>query len=344
MALRVEFQHPLRHFVAAVELLVHERQTVALVGPSGAGKTTVLRVVAGLLAPRSGRVEIGDAVVLDTAAKIDAPPERRGVGYVFQEYALFPHLNVFGNVRFGAGSRERTDEMLARFGIEHLARARVGDLSGGERQRVALARALARDPGVLLLDEPLSALDPHTRAEVRAELHQLLETLELPTLLVTHDFEDAATLAGEVGVIAEGKILQRGTPTDLVSRPNDPFVASFAGATLMAGQAIGTRNGLTEVLLDGGLSVLSADLVTGPVNVAVYPWDVSISIEPRDDSQLNHVTAPIASVAPMGNRVRVRVGPIVSEITGVSADRLGVQPGAVVTASFKATAARLFAR
>ena len=344
MALRIELEHPLRGYVASVALTVHESKTVALVGPSGAGKTTVLRVVAGLLRPRSGRVTLEDAVWLDTAAKIDLPPERRSVGYVFQEYALFPHLDALANVRFGAGGKERAEELLDRFRIGHLARARVTDLSGGERQRVALARALARDPGVLLLDEPLSALDPHTRVEVRAELRELLHSLGLPTLLVTHDFEDAATLADEVGVIADGRILQQGSPADLVSRPDDVFVATFAGATLLRGQAITTDNGLTEVSLDGGLSLWSTDVAAGPVNVAVYPWDVSVSLEQRDDSQLNHVTAPVASVAPVGNRVRVRVGPLVSEITAVSAERLALVPGAVVTASFKATAARLFPR
>ncbi len=197
---------------------------------------------------------------------------------------------------------------------------------------------------MLLLDEPLSALDPHTRVEVRAELRDLLHSLGLPTLLVTHDFEDAATLADEVGVIADGRILQQGSPAELVARPDDAFVATFAGATLLSGQAIATANGLTEVSLDGGISLWSTDAASGPVNVAVYPWDVSVSLEQQDDSQLNHVTAPVASVAPVGNRVRVRVGPLVSEITAVSAERLALRPGAVVTASFKATAARLFPR
>jgi molybdate transport system ATP-binding protein len=344
MALRVELEHPLRGFVASLALAVGERETLALVGPSGAGKTTVLRVVAGLLRPRSGRVVIGDGVLLDTARGIDVAPEHRRIGYVFQEYALFPHLDAYGNVRFGAGSRARADELLERFGIAHLAKARVTDLSGGERQRVALARALARDPDVLLLDEPLSALDPHTRVEVRAELRELLASLGLPTLLVTHDFEDAATLASVVGVISEGRILQQGAPTDLVSQPGDPFVASFAGATLLPGQAVATENGLTEVRLDGGLSFWSADRAAGAVNVAVYPWDVAVGLERHDDSQLNHVTAPVVSVAPMGNRTRVRVGPLVAEVTTVSAERLGLEPGTVVTASFKATAARLFPR
>jgi molybdate transport system ATP-binding protein len=342
MALRVDFEHPLRGFTASVALAVGEGETLALVGPSGAGKTTVLRVVAGLVAPRSGTVAIGHEVVFDSVQRIDVAPERRRVGYVFQEYALFPHLDALGNVRFGAGSRERAEELLDRFGIADLAHAHVDALSGGERQRVALARALARDPAVLLLDEPLSALDAHTRLAVRAELRELLRALELPTLLVTHDFDDAATLADRVGVIDQGRVLQVGAPTDLVATPGDPFVASFTGATLLPGTVVGEENGLTRVALDSGLTAWSADSATGTVLVAVYPWDVAVGLEQHDDSQLNHLTAPVGSVAPMGNRVRVRVGPLVAEVTAASAERLGLAPGTVVTASFKATATRLF--
>jgi molybdate transport system ATP-binding protein len=342
MALRARFSHPLRSFVAAAELDVENGETLALVGPSGAGKTTTLRVVAGLLRPQSGVVELDDRVLLDTERRVNVPPEERRVGYLFQEYALFPHLDVQANVRFGARDHTRVDELLRRFHIAHLAHARVPDLSGGERQRVALARALARDPAVLLLDEPLSALDAHTRASVRAELRELLHSLALPTLLVTHDYEDAATLADRVGVISEGRILQLGTPDELVSVPADPFVATFTGALLLAGRAVGSRDGLTEVALDSGFTAWSADTATGPVNLAVYPWDVSLGHTTDDDSRLNHLTAPIVSIAPLGNRVRVHVGPVVAEITAASAERLGLRPGLPVTASFKATAARLF--
>jgi molybdenum ABC transporter ATP-binding protein len=342
MALRLRFAHPLRSFVAAAELTVEAGETLALVGPSGAGKTTTLRVVAGLVRPREGVVVLGDRVLLDTERGVDVAPEHRRVGYLFQEYALFPHLDVRGNVRFGARDHARADELLARFRIGHLARAHVRELSGGERQRVALARALARDPAVLLLDEPLSALDAHTRAGVRAELRELLHALALPSLLVTHDFEDAATLADRVGVISEGRILQLGSPTELVSAPGDPFVASFTGALLLPGRAVGSRDGLTEVALDGGLTAWSADEASGPVHLAVYPWDVSLGHTTDDDSRLNHLTAPVASIAPLGNRVRVRVGPVVAEITAASAERLALRPGATVTASFKATATRLF--
>jgi ABC-type sulfate/molybdate transport systems ATPase subunit len=234
--------------------------------------------------------------------------------------------------------------LLERFRIAELARARVTQLSGGERQRVGLARALARDPALLLLDEPLSALDAHTRAGVRAELRELLDELGLPTIVVTHDFEDAATLAHRVGVISEGEVLQVASPTDLVAVPRDAFVASFTGATVLPGRVVEVRDGLRHVALDGGLALWSADEGDGEVNVAVYPWDVSLGSYTPDDSRMNHVSAAVVSVAPMGNRTRVRVGPIVAEITAASAERLDLRPGVLATASFKATAARLFPR
>ena len=344
MALRLTFTHPLRSFRASADLTVERGETVALVGPSGAGKTTVLRVVAGLLRPAEGAVTLDHLVLLDTHRGIDVAPEHRRVGYLFQEYALFPHLDVARNVRFGARRRDDVVPLLDRFRIADLAQARIHELSGGERQRVALARALARDPAALLLDEPLSALDAHTRAGVRAELRELLDGLGLPTILVTHDFEDAATLAHRVGVISDGTILQLDTPAELVAVPRDAFVASFSGATVLPGHVVESQDGLSHVALDDGLSLWSADGGTGPVNLAVYPWDVSLGTHVPDDSRMNHVRAAVVSVAPMGNRTRVRVGPIVAEITAASAERLDLRPGVVAVASFKATAARLFPR
>ena len=147
-----------------------------------------------------------------------------------------------------------------------------------------------------------------------------------------------------MGVISEGRILQIGSPTDLVALPTDGFVASFTGATLLPGQTVETHDGLTKVALDGGLVLWSADDATGPVNVALYPWEISLGSATPDDSRQNHVSGPVISLAPMGNRVRVRVGPFVAEITSASAERLDLRPGTVVTASFKATAARLFPR
>ena len=339
----VDFHYPRGAGVTArwQHALEGARVTV-LLGPSGSGKTTLLRCLAGLERPQRGHIRFGGETWFDAAAGIHLPPERRDVGVLFQDYALFPHLTVRANVAFGAKDKGAVHALLERFRIDHLAGARPGDISGGERQRVALARALARQPQVLLLDEPLAALDAHTRAAVRTELRELLAPLGLPVIVVTHDFEDAATLADRVGVLSAGRVLQLGTPTELVSLPGDPFVASFTGAVLLPGRAVGSRDGLTEVALDGGFTAWSADGADGRVNVAVYPWDVSLGPVVDHDSRLNHLTAPVTSIAPLGNRVRVHVGPVVAEITAASAARLALAPGALVTASFKATSTRLF--
>jgi molybdenum ABC transporter ATP-binding protein len=315
------------------------RETVALVGPSGAGKTTVLRAVAGLVRPDRGRIALGEEVWLDAARGIDLAPEARSVGYVFQDYALFPHLSVRKNVAFGGNGQ--VDELLERFGIRKLAQARPVDISGGERQRVALARALARGPAVLLLDEPLSALDAHTRQAVRAELQELLHEVRLPTLLVTHDFEDAAALADRIGVVLDGQLLQVGTATELVLDPADPFVASLTGSVLLPGRARPGPDGLTEVELDDGTLVFSAEHGSGRVGVVLHPWEITLARSAPNDSARNHLRAPIAAMVPDGDRVRVRVGPLTAEITAAAARELELRPGVTIVASFKATGARL---
>ena len=336
--LELTLDHPLRSYRLSVTATLG-RETLALVGPSGAGKSSVLRAIAGLLRPERGRIALGAWPWLDTDAGVDLAPERRSVGLVFQEYALFPHLDVRRNVAFGG--RGRVDELLERFRISHLAQARPADLSGGERQRVALARALARDPAVLLLDEPLSALDAHTRNVVRVELAELLAELLLPTLLVTHDFEDAAALADRVGVIVDGRILQLGPAAELLAAPADAFVASFTGANLIPGNARPGPNGLTEIVLDAGGSMYSADAGEGRVRLAVYPWEVALGRAESVDSAVNHVPGEVRSLVQLGNRVRVRVGPLTAEITTASAERLALREGERIVASFKATASRL---
>jgi molybdate transport system ATP-binding protein len=243
------------------------------------------------------------------------------------------------NVAFGGA--ERVDELLERFGIRQLAQARPADISGGERQRAALARALARGPAVLLLDEPLSALDAHTRNAVRAELQELLREVRLPTLLVTHDFEDAAALADRIGVVLDGRLLQFGAATELVLEPADPFVASLTGSVLLPGRARPGPDGLTEVELDDGTLVFSAERRTGRVGVVLHPWDITLARSAPTDSARNHLSAPIAALVPDGDRVRVRVGPLTAEITAAAARELELTPGVTVVASFKATGARL---
>ncbi len=263
--LSADFELPLRSF--ELRLALEVERTVALVGPSGSGKSSALRSIAAVARP-SGR-------------------------------------------------------------------------SGGERQRVALARALARDPGVLLLDEPLAALDAHTKDAVRRELQELLAELGLPTLVVTHDYEDAAALAETVGVLVEGRLRQLGSPAELVSQPADPFVASFTGANLLRGSAQLFDDGLTRVRLESGEVVYSTDEADGDVGVVVYPWDVSIGRVHADDSAMNLIRGEVTSVSRVGNRVRVRVGPLTAEVTPASVERLGLTSGGTVYATFKATGTRL---
>ncbi|MDP2709761.1 MAG: ABC transporter ATP-binding protein [Solirubrobacteraceae bacterium] len=329
----------LRSFVLDVALSIG-CETLALVGPSGAGKTTVLRAIAGLRRLDRGRIALGEQAWYDSADGVDLPPERRSVGLVFQEYALFPHMDVRANVAFGGGA-QRVDDLLSRFRIGHLAGERPTALSGGERQRVALARALARDPSVLLFDEPLSALDAHTRGVVRGELQDLLAELALPALLVTHDFRDAAALADRIGVIVDGTMRQIGTAAELVDRPADAFVVSLTGGNLLEGVARPLDGGGSEVRLADGVVVRSDERATGPVNVAIYPWEVGVEACGTPNGAVNAIVAPVSGLTPEGGRVRVRVGSLTAETTREEAERIGLRRGEPARACFSAADARL---
>jgi molybdate transport system ATP-binding protein len=345
----------LREFELDLELEVAPGECLALVGPSGAGKSTALRAIAGLVSPGRGRVASGEAVWFDRAAGVDLAPERRSCGYLFQDYALFPHLSAWRNVAFGLTDAPRADRRpqavraLASFGVDGLADAPPGELSGGERQRVALARALARDPDVLLLDEPLAALDSRTAASAARELAAVVARSSGPTVIVTHDFAEAALLATTVGVIDRGRIVQLGTAAELSARPASAFVADFTGAAVLFGTAQTADSGTTVVELDGGGRVASTEAATGEVGVAVYPWEVAI--EPAGTeahgSALNRLEAEVTSVTEVGSRVRVGLlasQPLVAEVTAESVARLGLRPGTRAVATWKATATRLVSR
>jgi molybdate transport system ATP-binding protein len=342
-----------------VALEVGAGRCLALAGPSGAGKTTVLRAVAGLLRPDRGRVRCGERLWLDTDAGVAVPPERRGCGYLFQDYALFGHLSAWRNVAYGLDGvprgqrRERAVALLERFGVGGLADRRPGGLSGGERQRVALARALAPRPRALLLDEPLSALDARSRARAARELARLLGELEVPALLVTHDFGEAALLADEVAVLDGGRIVQRGSAAALAAAPASGFVADFTGAAVLTGRVTSPRDGggdgLTAVELDGGGEVRSTDAADGPVAVAVHPWEVTLepAQAPPAGSAINRLPAEVVSVTAIGNRVRVGLAlpqPFTAEVTQPSVQRLELAPGREVVAVWKAAATRVTPR
>ena len=334
-----------------LELSVPAGRCLALAGPSGAGKTSALRVAAGLLRPDDGRASCAERVWLDTGAGVDLPPEERRCGYVFQDYALFEHLSAWRNVAFSvkgrkAERRRRALELLERFGLGDRAEAPPRELSGGERQRVALARALARRPDALLLDEPLSALDARTRAAASRELGAVLADTAVPALLVTHDFAEAALLGDEVGVIDAGRIIQQGSASELAAAPASAFVADFTGAAVLTGTAAASPGGLTLVALDGGGEVTTTDRGDGEVAVTVFPWEVELAPSGSREagSARNHLAAEVLSVTTVGNRVRVGLAtpqPLAAELTEPAARELALAPGVKVEAVFKATATRL---
>ncbi|MFL5850416.1 MAG: ABC transporter ATP-binding protein [Solirubrobacteraceae bacterium] len=325
---------------------------LALAGPSGAGKTSVLRVVAGLLRPARGRVRCGDDVWLDTERRVWRDPDARRSGYLFQDYALFPHLSAWRNVAYplrGLSRGERRRRALAlleRFGVGHLADGRVGRLSGGERQRVALARTLAREPDVLLLDEPLSALDARTRAAAGRELRAVLGDASVPSLLVTHDFAEAALLGDEIAIVDGGRILQRGRASELAASPASGFIADFTGAVVLTGSAAQGPDGLTAVALDGGGTVVSTDRRQGRVAATVYPWEISLAPPDAEvaGSPQNRLVGTVGSMTAIGNRLRVTVEagqPVSVEITAAAERMLELTEGDRVAAVWKASATRL---
>jgi ABC-type sulfate/molybdate transport systems ATPase subunit len=247
-------------------------------------------------------------------------------------------MTVRANVAFGG--RARADELLERLRIAHLAGEKPDHISGGERQRVALARALAREPDVLLLDEPLAALDAHTRGVVRGELQDLLAALPVPALLVTHDFRDAAALASRIGVLLEGRLLQVGTPEELVARPADAFVATFTGGNLLRGEARPLDGGGgSEVHLDEGGVIRVAERASGRVGVAVYPWEVGVAREAP--AALNALPGVVGGLAPEGGRVRLRVGALAAECAVEDVRRLDLAEGERAYAVFAPAAARI---
>jgi molybdate transport system ATP-binding protein len=283
----------LRAFAVDLRLALGD-EVVALVGPSGAGKTTVLRAIAGLRRPDRGRIVCAGETWFEDGA-VDRPPERRSVGYVPQHHALFPHLTVAGNVAFAGADDATVRSLLGRLHVAALADERPERLSGGERQRVALARALARRPRVLLLDEPLAALDPHTRRMVRDELAGELRDLGIPTLLVTHDFADATALADRVAVVVAGELRQLAAPAELLAAPADRFVVALTGGSVVPGRV---RDG--HAVPDPA----------GDIDVAIYPWDVEVRPGPGPDGALAGVVATTTLEA---GRVRVRVGGWIGE-------------------------------
>ncbi|OPG13730.1 ABC transporter ATP-binding protein [Microbispora sp. GKU 823] len=319
-----------------VELRAAAGEVVALLGPNGAGKTTALRGLAGLTALSGGRVE------LDGAEVHHLPPERRRIGVVFQDYLLFPHLSALDNVAFGprcqglgkAAARRVAAELLDRVGLAGHADVRPGRLSGGQAQRVALARALAVRPRLLLLDEPLAALDAHTRLVIRAELRRHLADFDGATILVTHDALDAMVLAHRLVVIENGAVVQTGTPGEIARHPRTDYVARLVGLNLYRGEADGNH------VVVGDVRFSSAERLTGPAFVAFPPSAVALYRTRPDGSPRNLWQAVIDGIERHGDNVRVHLHgpiPLLADVTPAAAADLDLTPGRQVWAAVKAT-------
>ena len=329
-----------------VQLEIERGETLAVVGPNGAGKTTLLRVLAGLDRPDSGRVELDGTVLDDRSAGVHVAADRRPVGMVFQDNALFPHLSAVSNVEFGmrvgrggGRRRERLDEAsewLRKVGLEGLDSRRPHELSGGEAQRVALARALAREPALLLLDEPLSALDATTRPALRRELVRQLEAFEGVTLLVTHDPIDAASIATKLLVLEHGRVVQEGSPSDVGEHPRSAYAADLVGVNLFIGTA-----GTERVLLDGGeVLAVAGELPEGDVFAVVHPRAIALHRSRPEGSPRNVWPGRVGRIESDRGRVRVRIEgalTLVAEVTPAAASELGLALGEDVIATVKAS-------
>lgn len=340
---------------ATLEIELGPRVTV-LFGPSGAGKTTILRCIAGLEPLTEGRIVFKDRVWADVRRGINIPPQQRNVGYLFQDYALFPHLSVADNIAYGISQspkRERdrrVRDIAERMQVPELLERRPAELSGGEQQRVALARALARDPELLLLDEPLAALDGATRDRVREQLARLLKTLSLPAILVTHDWIDALRLGDRLVVMSGGSILQTGTPQDVFARPKHADVAAAVGMeTVVPGTVIARGNG-SVCLRVGSAELIAADPEDGQSEYFVCIRGENVLLETGragHSSARNHLSGVVRELVPAGNlwKVTVDVGcDVVALVTRQALDDLGLNVGSEVSAVFKASAVHLIGR
>ncbi|OLT22740.1 ABC transporter ATP-binding protein [Actinomadura sp. CNU-125] len=331
-------------FVLDLPLTAGPGEVVALLGPNGAGKSTALRALAGLVPTSGGHLR------LDGADLRPLPPERRRIGMVFQDYLLFPHLGALDNVAFGPrcqGVRRREARRIAagwleRVGLAEYASAKPRELSGGQAQRVALARALAVRPGLLLLDEPLAALDAHTRMEIRAALRRHLAGFEGAAVLVTHDPLDAMVLADRIVVVEDGRPVQEGEPAEVARRPRTDYVARLVGLNLYRGRAGGGR----VVLGEGSHTLDTVDSLEGEVFLAFAPSAVALYRTRPDGSPRNLWHARVGTIERHGDRVRVRLEgesiTALADVTAAAVAELHLSEGSPIWAAVKATETHVY--
>jgi molybdate transport system ATP-binding protein len=312
-----------------------------LFGPSGSGKTTLLRMLAGLERPDAGSIVFRERAWFDAARATHLPPQKRRAGFLFQDYALFPHLTVAENVAYNA-SRETARQLLDTFGLAELAASKPRAISGGQQQRVALARALAAQPALLLLDEPLSALDSATRSRTRYELRRMLLAGGVPSIVVTHDRMEAVTLGDWMAVMVNGRIRQTGPVQEVFRRPADPQVADSVGVeNVLAAEIVGRESGLL-VLDVGGIRIQCVDSgETGPIFACIRAEDVAITRQmDQVSSARNRLAGCVRAVIPEGALARVELDcgfPLVALVTAQSAAELALAEGEHVSAVVKAT-------
>jgi molybdate transport system ATP-binding protein len=335
-------------FALDVALEVAAGEVVALLGPNGAGKTTLLRALAGLVPVAAGRIVLNGQVLDAPAAGVRVPPEDRGVGMVFQDHLLFPHLTAADNVAFGprargmpAGpARAVAADWLARVGLADVARARPRALSGGQAQRVALARALAFRPSMLLMDEPLSALDVEARLAIRRDLRAHLAAFDGPAVIITHDPVEAIALASRLVIIEQGRVMQDGPINEVTQRPRSAWIAGLVGLNLYRGHADGHT-----VHLPSGQDLVAATPADEEVFAAVHPRAVALYRRRPEGSPRNVWTGTIAGIDVQGDRVRVHITgplPIVAEVTPAAIAALDLGVGGDIHVSVKATEVVLY--
>jgi molybdate transport system ATP-binding protein len=339
-------------FTLDVALRAAPGEVVAVLGPNGAGKSTLLDVLAGLLRPDAGHVRVGGRALTDVAAHVPIPPHRRGVGLLAQQALLFPHLSALANVAFGPRAQgvprqaaaERARELLAAVDVGALADRRPGQLSGGQQQRVALARALAAGPGLLLLDEPLAALDVDATPAMRALLRRMVRDEGRTAVLVTHVALDAIVLADRVVVLTDGRVVEEGPTREVLARPRSPFAARVAGLDLVPGTAC--AGGLKT---DDGFVIAgrASEAEVGEPAVAVFPpAAVAVFAEHPHGSPRNVVPVLLSAVEPHGDLVRLRAevrpggpdwaGGLAADVTPGALVDLPVEPGAELWFAVKA--------
>ncbi|GAA4671493.1 ABC transporter ATP-binding protein [Phytohabitans rumicis] len=327
---------------------IDKGEVVALLGPNGAGKTTALRALAGLQPLTAGHITLDGRILDHPDRRVWTPTERRPIGVVFQDYLLFPHMSALDNVAFGPRrhgmrrepARARAASWLDRVGLGEYVSRKPRHLSGGQAQRVALARALAVEPALLLLDEPLAALDARTRLDTRTELHKHLAEHPGATLLVTHDPLDALVLADRLVIVEDGRVVQEGDAATITARPRTDYVARLVGLNLYRGTADGHT-----VLIGDGFTLTTAERLDGEAFVAFPPSAVALHPERPDGSPRNVWAATIAGIQRHGDNLRVQLDgpiPVAADITPAAAAHLHLIPGQTVWAAVKATETRAY--